>query len=1586
MANKEKGAKHLTELTLGIDGIKAALDEAQQLIEGKSIELGKTAAANIQKGMEAASGKTSSFEFKGFEKIQGQIKEVTSELGTLASTATTAIDGKVVQMAERYKTALGDTTDVIAKLKGDEIELTERTKTDYEKRRKAYQEEVDAAQAYYNSLSGLEERKRLSEKEGFDMVYRMTEREAKQKRELQKEYQKIHKEQRADYEKRQKEQADTARREQAEYNQRITQLDNMIRKQKEFTAVLETRKKTAKNTELLEASKRLTAAMEEERNAIVSVGVVTKKSSENINGMTSATKDLATEFRIAGDDAQGFFGQIFDKARWLSAFYIVDAVKRGLVESVKVIKETEDAAVQLQRVMNEDVSKTALGEQLYDISYEFGRDFADVQEVAVKFAQTGASWEDTIKLTKSAMLALNTAELDVQQSTEGLIAIMSQWNVKADDMQELIDEINITADKFPVTSEKIIAALQRASGSARQAKMSFEETVGAVTALSKATGRSGEAIGTALNSLLIYTSKPKALETFAEVGDESVKKAVAAYQTGAGKILDVWKALSKNLKNLSAEQQNVLYEGIGGDEFAQHLEEHAAVITDDIKKIYGTAGTFRQNYLVALLNDIDKIDEVTRGMTAAAGYSVAENEKYMDTLAARYEQFKSIWKSLAVQMGETQIGIMGGAKALLKFGSAVGVTIKHAGGLNAVLLATAAIVVRIRKQKVEKHLDNIKKRFEPLTDKVKLFNARLADARRNGESFIGTIKKMRAEMKGLEKSTGGAVAEITKFQLIAAGAMAAYGLMKSGVELVQEKQHKAREETLELSRSIIDRSKETQELYSQFTKASEGSEDFAKITYETAKALRIETRDADGAAKSVSQLAQEIREMKDASIGLSNAEWTSYIDALYEQLDKAGKKKGPFGFLVDDLKLTSGLFGQYGDELRMKAEALLGEFEQMGSFSSFFAPETAEDKVGFYEGAVALKQYMDELSDTIGLTEQQQEAYNALVAAIQKLAPAYTEAREAEVRFRVEQHMEIGEIPQTIEEFNVLVDAVMAAVGAKEHMRDVIEDMVKNALPELPVQLAATGDALLLTEDETKALEDSLKALNQAIDASQAAFDGARDAVEEYNKTGYLSIDTIQKITNGGYEFIKSLEFTEAGIRMTDDATADLINSQKQNVLESIKQAAAMDALQVVEEHVKGETDNVSTASENLEGSLSATKAQIAKTAAELLEMAGNANEAAIQMANLAHAAAPEKVDEAALAAELEGRLSVFQNYYNAVNAKTNDLAAYSKHEAKARENAQKSAFQSQKKAIEAEKNAVNERYKAEKEKLEAQKKAVKERYDAEINALKEVQKENSRLDKQQDYMRNKAEAQKDLAKAQTRSGVEYREQEAAAQQKVQDIESDWEKTQRDWSVEDRIKNLEKLRDAEIKNIDAQIKEREKLKNAEVKAIEQRLQALEAEKSAVQSAGSYRVGNARDTNKKIKASTKDELIKPTVDEAKKRSDEFLDTLEADMNKKLQGMRNMAELNATAIMDVYQKRFLGPFSASLYGLSMQMRQLNPTIPLSMQQFYTRAAQQQNYPIPYNPEYTQNYTRNAFVNATFVGESSSRGFSSGLWTKP
>ncbi len=1527
---KEKGAKHLTSLTLDIEGIRQALEEAQTLIEQKSIELGKEWRENFAKQVNASSKSPS--------------VGITPEEAKKTSAALSDLRGEYGRLIQVIK-------DVDAA--GKEAKRTSVFEDPDGKQKKIVQATVKGEEQITISL-----RDNIKKRE-----------EARKK----------------------------------EYASSLQNLENLIRKQKEFTATLEKQKKSKGNLELTKQSKELTERLIAERDALVNTGKAADGTKENIANLANESKNLGTAFKTTGDQGTSILKQITEKAKELTLYYAAIKAKEAFQDVVKTLKETEDAVVELQRVLKQDVSKEGISKQLYDIAFEYGRGFDDVQEVAVKFAQTGANWEDTVKLTKSAMLALNTAELDVQQSTEGLIAIMSQWNVEAKDMEVVIDKINTTADSFPVTSEKIIAALQRASSSARQAKLSFEETVGAITAMSEATGRSGEVIGTALNSLLIYTSKPKALETFYEVGNETVRNTVDAYRTGAVSILEVWKALSKQLEALGGAQKEAiakqLYEGVGGEDFAQHLEEHAAVITDDIKKIYGTAGTFRQNYLVALLSDIDTIDKVTENMTDAVGYSTEENKKYIATLSAKIEQLTALWKGLFVEMNEGNFGFMGALKLFTDLGIATGKLVKATGGLNAWLTLLVGTLLKLNATKVtNKVVIPLSNGFKNLTTRVHSATTSFKSAMKAGEGLSHSMKRAKLALMGTDAAAKGLVSTFATFQVAVGALMAVEGIISSAVESRREASREQRDASIEEKKAILEQADSTRDLYSEWerlsnasTRTSDEQKKFEKTTWDLAKAMRIATTDGNGTVKTVDDLAEAIRNAKDAASGLTEGEWVEYLDDLQDKLEHAGMKSGLFGIEYSDVKLQGKKILDVAGDTRDELINILGDFRQRtesGDF--FFGPFSGKQNEEFYEAAQSARDYLETIKETRGWTDAEKEAFKALGKEMSKVEEEYKANLEGKIKYQIAQEKitesTLGST-QALEDYKQhLLDL---GIGS-ESTKAILDEIVDRTFPELSQQLVDATHAFEITEDEVKYLSETMKDLNSAIDTSQSAFDGVHDAIDEFNQNGYISVDTIQKLTTGGYEFIKSLDLTSESIKMADGATESLVNTQKENVLQSIKLAAAMDLLQYSEDFFKGTTEETTTETENLTNRLYGTKKAFADLTIEAFNAAEGANAYAREAAKAFGSEIPESVDRAKFERGLADRYSTWQKYLDFAKNDIQSVNQFSNKAAKSQASAAKSATQAKKKELDAQKKAINDYYKSEKDRLDEQKKAVKERYQAEIDALKEVQEENKRKDKQEEYLKRKREAETDIAKAKSRSGVDYREQEAEAQQKLLEIEEKRQKELRDQSVEDRIKELEKLRDAEIAGIDAQVKALEKMKEKQLNGIESQVKAIEAIPPAAEKAYT-KVGNsATDTSKKTSSTIADhasKLNEGIKTDANKMIDQLAEAIVTSQTNANNKLVSNAKITAAKMAMAYKNNFITPLSNDMdrltlgFAVSQSAPFQRATIPqVSIPRIEPVAPGTQN-----SSYYNYNTNSTNLINVT--GENSARGLrNSPLWTKP
>lgn len=439
--------------------------------------------------------------------------------------------------------------------------------------------------------------------------------------------------------------------------------------------------------------------------------------------VTKAETEKVTTAVVKSGDSIGSLAKKF--LLWQVTATLVMKPLRLITDGLNSINETlvktEDAVIALQRVLpNGSATDGEISSRLYKIAQEYGQTFDNVQTIAINFARTGKSWAETLQATEAAVLALNVAELDAEQATDGLNAVLSQFGLKASELTGVIDKLNKVADVNSVTTEKLLKALQRTGASAKQANISLEETIGIITTLSKATNRSGENLGTAVNSLIQFSSKKSSLDVFAKLGGD-VETAVEKYRAGAGSIMEIWGRLAERIKSNSGDIENILGGGLFSDEewagLNEGLKNELGEAYADITDIYDTASTFRKNYMVALMLDFDNIKKVLGDIENSQGYSQKENEEYLKSYTAKLNDLKAQWQEIA---NDSQ-GLLGIKKLFVDIGSGLLDAVKWTGGLRTALIGIGFALSAMFTTQIMSGMGKIASFFKNLHNPLKNF-------------------------------------------------------------------------------------------------------------------------------------------------------------------------------------------------------------------------------------------------------------------------------------------------------------------------------------------------------------------------------------------------------------------------------------------------------------------------------------------------------------------------------------------------------------------------------------------------------------------------------------------------------------------------------------------------------------------------------------------------------------------------------------------------------------------------------------------------------------------------------------------------
>ena len=1208
-----------------------------------------------------------------------------------------------------------------------------------------------------------------------------------------------------------------------------SQIETMIEKQKKFNTTVSAQKTSGTNREIISQNKELIASLEKLKKEISESNYVTEEQKKQFEELSTKAKELSDTYEDAGTKGESFLEKIFDKAKWLAAFYVVNELKNGFFETIGIIKETEDAVVDLQRVLNDDsIGQSKMSAELYDVAYEYGRTFAEVSEVSTQFAQAGYDWADTMELTRGTMLALNTAELDVTQSTEGLIAIMSQWNLTAEDYADVIDKINITEDNFAVTSETIVAALQRSSSSAKNANISLEETISIITALAEATGRSGENIGTALNSLIIYTSKTDALEKFAKVGSDEMKQLVADYQAGAASIFDVWKQLSEEVQNLSQQQQEVLFQD---DNFQQLATELQSALGD----VYGAAGTYRQNYFIALLNDMDTVQEAMQEMEEYAGYSARENEKYMESLTASWNQLKAALAELAVQIGDA--GLLDILKSLTNIATGIVRISSALGGVVPLLGTISGLLVVIKAQKISSAVLDIGSSIKSTVSEAKKLVTSLG-------AVEAAENKVAVANKALQASFG--------WIGIIGVALSALSAIISGVNSAIEASKQAALDNASASLEEANAIKELkQEYYDIVDYTGDASEKTDRLAEFKNKLIEQYGYEKDAVEALNGARKEEIDFLDNEYQNNVRNAWIKSKDQYYDAvnaLDRASKEFNVGPTLEMDSK-TVNILEQYLN--------VVEQFDEAGNLTNrFFEFDTTklEDQKNI------LAQILTSNIDNEAVLAAAQSRYDEINKQLEKWSDAYNVGTEAakEFFFVEEDHLDlIQKISNARDKddakayYDQLIEQVKNSNYGLEAQKGIIE-IINGMFPQFADEAEDAAETATESfsnfESQLSSVQSNIESLSSTIDSFQSALNVVNSAVEEYNTYGQLSVDTIQSLVSLGPDYVSMLETSGGKIRLNEEAVGALINAQKENVVQMLQQALAADTLKLAQEYLKETTNDVATAqsdgkddaseyAEQLDGvgyaalraaaglSTYGTAAghQLGIDSEEFRERANElydyyqelidqvrslgsgydpwtgfstgtkdaAKSAADEIDNLldklndlrrqreeaaVNLTSPEAIeDNQKLLDQIYALISGLQEGTISAEDATKALEGFDDvvSQIKIEESTYKKLVDEQETLAKDQLDLQDMVLERQKERLEAEKEAVEERYDYEEERAEELSETIQDIQDTWDYLQNRQSLIKEIKQASVRSGVEYREAEMEAKESLAQLDID---------------------------------------------------------------------------------------------------------------------------------------------------------------------------------------------------------------------
>lgn len=1031
-----------------------------------------------------------------------------------------------------------------------------------------------------------------------------------------------------------------------QYERLLTYLDKQIERQRDLTTKYSV--KTGEGSELTNQSRELEKQLESLRDKLTISKQITEEINDQTDEYVKQSREIERTYKASQNQPtrQNSFLTAIDAAKFTVVQEGLDLIQEGVVNTFQTLKSVEDQVVEITRVFSDaNVNMEQFTNDMFTLSTSYGRTFEDASEVVLRFAQAGYDVSDSLEMAESTMLALNTAELDVENSTNSLISIMRQWKMETEEFPLLIDKINYTADRYATTSQDLVDGLLRVSSAAKNAGITFDENIGLLTAMQETSGRTGKEIGTALNSLITFTQKAQTDRTLEGMGISIFSDAA---QTQLRSVMDIWEDLSEKVKTGGTDFVDSLMQQLDVTDLMNEQVAEYAGLTEELaqiqelehqmneqnisdmerQEIYELGKTYRRNYFIALLENFNSVQEIANDLQNAEGHSMMENSKYMDTLTAKYNQFIGSLRELAQQAGES--GLMDLSKDVLELATNFNLFLKDVGGIETALQLLLGIILQIKGAQIGTFFGDM---FGTAKDAITGF-----------VNVVNTAVKSGGKLAGVQT----ALANIPLASKIGI-AVTAISALNGAIVASQRAAEEARQEVIAQGDAVADTARQITELQVQYellaeaeNKTEDQEEEMLDIAEQLEEALgdrALVLKDLKiGSEEYTEALRQQIAAEKEAMRGTLDRATAKAGESLEESTKRGG--------ILGALGVRESEFTAVSPFTDLIEPGTLGELSEMGEIlkevglisedtfrviktgsDAALAPDSwdAEEILEFYNQVYDAIQRAMELAENMPEAQREtfvnSETMDQLYEALNHMDEEGSVAAYAIAKIREELADFNGEAPETRDELDAMVENIMNATGAGEAFRETIEDMIYDAFPGLEDSVqksrAAVNEFAQAAQAASEA-QSQLEAHTQNLTSLQSAYNSLASAVSEYNSTGQLTISTLSQLLSLEPKYLQYLVNENGQLAINSEGFLKLANAEL-NEMEISEKRMLLNTIKSFQSEAEAQAW-LAAQTDATTGELAELNAELANTIAALATTKGWSDQTVQSFANMANA------------------------------------------------------------------------------------------------------------------------------------------------------------------------------------------------------------------------------------------------------------------------------------------------------------------------------------------------------------------------------
>lgn len=394
--------------------------------------------------------------------------------------------------------------------------------------------------------------------------------------------------------------------------------------------------------------------------------IETDKEFERIRTELNQISPAVDEAKDKTSQLTDTFTELTDKQKDIES--LINRVKHffslssGAMLFRRVLRQTIQTITELDKVMTQTavVTSMTVGDMWKMLpeytkrANELGVAIKDVYEADTLYYQQGLKTNEVMAVSNETMKMARIAGLDAAEATDRMTNALRGFNMEITtaNAQNINDVYSNLAAHTASNVQEISVAMTKVASLASNANMSFENTAAFLSQIIETTRESAETAGTALKTVIARFSEVKTLYSKGELMGQDEE----------GQEIDV-NRIGGALRTAGIDLNEYMTGAKGLDEIFMELASKWDSLDMVQQRYIATmaAGSRQQSRFIALMQDYNRMTELTTMANNSAGASQEQFNKTLESLETLTNRLKNAWDEFLLGLLNTDA-----VKAIIK--------------------------------------------------------------------------------------------------------------------------------------------------------------------------------------------------------------------------------------------------------------------------------------------------------------------------------------------------------------------------------------------------------------------------------------------------------------------------------------------------------------------------------------------------------------------------------------------------------------------------------------------------------------------------------------------------------------------------------------------------------------------------------------------------------------------------------------------------------------------------------------------------------------------------------------------------------